>query len=128
MTGFDASELAGLGARLSAASAVADRLVSATVKRAGQNVKTAIEQDVSASHNRGIAGVRVGYETGNAGSTHYVDVSPREGGASELANIAFFGTARGGGTHRFYEHAQEELPNLQKYVGEAAVSALETLL
>ena len=49
------------------------------------------------------------------------EIGPTKGGAGSLANIAFFGTAKGGGTHRFYEHGEEELPKLAEYVARAAV-------
>ena len=64
--------------------------------------------------------MQVAYELGSTGTTVYADVSPRDGGASDLANIAFFGTAKGGGTHAFYEHAETELPPLAEYVADAA--------
>ena len=102
--------------------------LAATVKKAAQNVKTTIESDVGASSNAGIRQVRIGYETGSTGPVEYADVSPREGGASDLANIAFFGTARGGGTHKFYEHAEDELPTLADYVADSAGDALEVIL
>ena len=52
------------------------------------------------------------------------EIGPTKGGAGSLANIAFFGTARGGGTHRFYEHGEEELPKLAEYVARAAVEVI----
>jgi len=125
---IDASELSALGRRMALADAVAHAKLAATVKKAAQNVKTAIESDVGASSNAGLRQVRIGYETGSTGTVEYADVSPREGGSSNLANIAFFGTARGGGTHQFYEHAEDELPTLADYVGDAAGDALDALI
>lgn len=117
---WDASELTEFGRRVAAAHAKASVEVAKAVKKGAQNVKDAIRKDVASSGNAAIRRVAVGYELGTTGSSVYADVSPREGGASSLANIAFFGTARGGGTHRFYEHAEEELPALAEYVGQAA--------
>lgn len=125
---IDASELSELGRRMALAQTVVRPKLAATVKKAAQNVKTAIESDVGASSNAGLRQVRIGYETGSTGTVEYADVSPREGGSSNLANIAFFGTARGGGTHRFYEHAEDELPTLADYVGDAAGDALDALI
>ena len=125
---IDASELSELGRRMALAQTVVRPKLAATVKKAAQNVKTAIESDVGASSNAGLRQVRIGYETGSTGTVEYADVSPREGGSSNLANIAFFGTARGGGTHEFYGHAEEELPTLADYVADAAGDALEVLL
>ena len=125
---IDASELTELGRRMALAQAVVKPQLAATVKKAAQNVKTAIEADVGSSSNAGLRNIRIGYETGSTGTVEYADVSPREGGSSNLANIAFFGTARGGGTHRFYEHAEDELPTLADYVADSAGDALEVLL
>lgn len=125
---IDASELTELGRRMALAQAVVRPKLAATVKKAAQNVKTAIQEDVGASSNAGLRQVRIGYETGSTGTVEYADVSPREGGSSNLANIAFFGTARGGGTHEFYGHAEDELPTFSDYVADAAGDALEVLL
>ena len=125
---IDASELTELGRRMALAQAVVKPQLAATVKKAAQNVKTAIEADVGSSSNAGLRNIRIGYEIGSTGPVEYADVSPREGGSSNLANIAFFGTARGGGTHRFYEHAEDELPTLADYVADAAGDALEVIL
>jgi hypothetical protein len=48
------------------------------------------------------------------------DIGPREGGAGDLANIAFFGTSRGGGTHKFYEHGEKEFSTAAEFVHKAA--------
>lgn len=121
---IDASELTEFGRRIAAAGVRAGVKVAKTVKKGAQNVKEAVEQDVGGSSNKGIAGIRVGYELGTAGTAIHADIAPRTGGASELANIAFFGTAKGGGTHRFYEHAEQELPVLADYVADAGVDAV----
>ncbi|MBT9823623.1 hypothetical protein [Bifidobacterium longum] len=49
---------------------------------------------------------------------------PQPGGAGSLANIAFFGTAKGGGTHEFYEYGEDELPRLAEHVAKAAVEVV----
>lgn len=115
----DASELTAFGRRVAAAHAMASVKVAQAVKKGAQNVKESIQEDVAGSGNAGIRKVQVAYELGSTGTTVYADVSPRDGGASDLANIAFFGTAKGG-THAFYEHAETELPPLAEYVADAA--------
>ena len=52
------------------------------------------------------------------------EIGPSKGGAGSLANIAFFGTAKGGGTHEFYEHGEDELPRLAEHVAKAAVEVV----
>lgn len=117
---IDASELTVFGRRVAAAHAKASIAVAKAVKKGAQNVKESIQEDVAGSGNASIRKVQVGYELGGTGTTVYADVSPRDDGASDLANIAFFGTAKGGGTHAFYEHAETELPPLAEYVADAA--------
>lgn len=137
MTGitFDASELTALGCRMARADAVAHTALAATVKKAAQNVKDATQADISSSGNGGIRVVRIKYETGREGNVEYADVGPedtgrtkRKGTGPSVAAIAFFGTAKGGGHHEFYGHAEDELPTLADYVGDAAGDALDTLI
>ena len=116
---IDASELTAFGRRVAAAHAMASVKVAQAVKKGAQNVKEGVISDLQTSSNYAISRIGIGYEMGT-GTTIYADVSPRDGGASDLANIAFFGTAKGGGTHDFYEHAETELPTLAEYVGDAA--------
>ena len=114
---IDASELTAFGRRVAAAHAMASVKVAQAVKKGAQNVKEGVISDLQTSSNYAISRIGIGYEMG---STIYADVSPRDGGASDLANIAFFGTAKGGGTHWFYQFAEQELPTLAEYVGDAA--------
>ena len=116
---IDASELTAFGRRVAAAHAMASVKVAQAVKKGAQNVKEVIISDLQTSSNYAIR-IGIGYEMGSTGTTIYADVSPREGGASDLDNIAFFGTAKGGGTHDFYEAAETELPTLAEYVADAA--------
>lgn len=120
----DAGELTEFGRRIRLAGARAGVKIAKSVRKGAQNVKTAIEEDVGGSSNKGVSRIRVGYELGTTGTTVFADIAPRDGGASNLANIAFFGTAKGGGTHRFYEHAEQELPVLADYVADAGVDAI----
>lgn len=106
----DASELTAFGRRVASAHAKASIAVAKAVKKGAQNVKESIQEDVAGSGNAGIRKVQVAYELGSTGTTVYADVSPRDGGASGLANIAFFGTAKGGGTHAFTSMRRRSCP------------------
>lgn len=116
----DASELTAFGRGVASAHAKASIAVAKAVKKGAQNVKEGVISDLQTSSNYAISRIGIGYEMGSTGTTVYADVSPRDGGVSDLANIAFFGTAKGGGTHAFYEHAETELPPLAEYVADAA--------
>ena len=73
-----------------------------------------------------VASVRAPIKAANAVKTEGMrveaDIAPVKttGG---LANIAFFGGAHGGGgTHRFYEHGEQEFETTARYVEEAGTS------
>lgn len=121
---FDASELRAFGRDLVGVPARTRAKVAAAVKKGAVNVKDAIQEDVSGSSNAAMRRIGIGFELQSVGNGIAADISPRDGGASDLANIAFFGTARGGGSHEFYEHAEAELPALAEYVAKAGEEAL----
>lgn len=98
-------------------------LVAATVKKGATNIKKSITEDLQTSKNKGFRKIRIHYDIKQTGTETEAKIAPQIDGASNLANIAFFGTARGGGTHKFYEHGEKELNNVAKYVKEAAVQA-----
>lgn len=106
----DASELTAFGRRVAAAHAMASVKVAQAVKKGAQNVKEGVISDLQTSSNYAISRIGIGYEMGSTGTTVYADVSPRDGGASDLANIAFFGTAKGGGTHWFTSSPNRNCP------------------
>lgn len=120
MPTIDVSEVTELAARLAAAPKRRQALVSAAVKKGAQNIKTAIQADVRASSDSGIRRIPIAYEMRQEGVISEADIAPVKGGAGGLANIAFFGTSKGGGSHRFYEHGIDELDTTARYVREAA--------
>lgn len=122
---IDASELRGIGSVMASSAARSRALVSAAVKKGAQNIKESIRTDLAGSSTPAFRRISIGYELRTVGVTGVAaDIGPRTGGANELANIAFFGTARGGGTHRFYEHAEAELPELERRISRVGEEAL----
>ena len=95
-------------------------LISAAVKKGAQNVKNSIRDDLKGSGNKAFRSIPITYTVSETPGRITAEIGPTKGGAGSLANIAFFGTAKGGGTHAFYEHAETELPPLAEYVGDAA--------
>ena len=118
---IDASELTAFGRRVAAAHAMASVKVAQAVKKGAQNVKNSIRDDLNGSGNKAFRSIPITYTVSETPGRITAEIGPTKGGAGSLANIAFFGTARGGGTHRFYEHGEEELPKLAEYVARAAV-------
>lgn len=121
MAMIDVSQVNALAQKLAAAPLKKQTLVAAAVKKGAQNIKEAIQDDVKGSSNKSIRRIPIAYEMKADGTRIEADIGPRKEGAGNLANIAFFGTSRGGGTHQFYEHGEEELPTAAKYVQKAAV-------
>lgn len=117
---IDVSQVQGLARKLAAAPLKKRALVAAAVKKGAQNIKEAIQEDVQGSSNKAIRRIPIAYEMKDEGVHIEADIGPREGGAGDLANIAFFGTARGGGSHEFYGHGEDELDATADYVRRAA--------
>lgn len=121
---FDASQLTAFGDALLAKGVARRALISASVKKGAQNVKNSIRDDLNGSGNAAFRRIPITYTVSETPGRISAEIGPTKGGAGSLANIAFFGTARGGGTHRFYEHGEEELPKLAEYVARAAVEVV----
>ena len=117
----DTSEVKEFAAKLQAAPERKRRRVSMIVKKAAQNVKTETRADLTSSGNAAFRRIPIAYEMHERGPLVEADVAPTEGGAGNLDNLAFFGTARGGGTHDFYQHARAEFPNLVRELRRAAM-------
>lgn len=117
----DTSEVKAFAAKLQAAPERKRRRVSMIVKKAAQNVKTDTRADLTSSGNAAFRHIPISYEMHDRGSVVEADVAPDDGGAGNLANLAFFGTAKGGGTHDFYQHARTEFPNLVRELRRAAM-------
>ena len=117
----DTSEVKAFAAKLQAAPERKRRRVSMIVKKAAQNVKTETRADLTSSGNAAFRRIPIAYEMHERGPMVEADVAPTEGGAGNLDNLAFFGTARGGGTHDFYQHARAEFPNLVRELRRAAM-------
>lgn len=108
----DTSEVREFAAKLAAAPEKKRRRVAMIVKKGAQNVKNETRADLTSSGNAAFRRIPIAYEMHERGSMVEADVAPTDGGAGDLANLAFFGTAKGGGTHVFYQHARREFPNL----------------
>lgn len=120
---FDASELTAFADKLLSKGVARRAAITRVVKKGAQNVKNNIREDLSGSSNKAFRRIHITYEVKEAPGRITAEIGPSKGGASSLANIAFLGTAKGkgGGTHRFYEYGEEELPKLAEYVARAAV-------
>jgi len=122
---IDTSQISHLANTLATLPVKKKLLVKAAVKKGAQNIKEEILKDVQSSSNKGFRRIPIEYQIIESGNTVEADISPAKVGRGKghpgsLANLAFFGTARGGGTHQFYEHGISEFPQTVKYVQLAA--------
>lgn len=121
---FDASQLTAFGDALLAKGVARRALISTSVKKGAQNVKNSIRDDLKGSGNKAFRSIPITYTVSETPGRITAEIGPTKGGAGSVANLAFFGTAKGGGTHRFYEHGEEELPKLAEHIAKAAVEVV----
>ena len=116
----DVSELTAFAAKLKLAPSKKRVRVLATTKKAAVNIKKAVKADLAGSSNAGIRKIPIVFDEPflSAPMQTTIRIGPEEktGG---LANIAFFGTSKGGGHHQFYEHADAEMATWKRYLTEA---------
>lgn len=119
---IDSHELDELARRLTVASVRAPIKAANAVKKGAQNIKTAIKADLTSSGHTNFRRIPIAYEIRVEGMKVEADIAPVKS-VGGLANIAFFGGAHGGGgTHRFYEHGEDEFETTAQYVEEAGAS------
>lgn len=117
----DVSEVREFAAKLAAAPEKKRRRVAMIVKKGAQNVKNETRSDLANSGNAAFRSIPISYDMHDSGAVVEADIAPADGGVGDLANLAFFGTAKGGGTHDFYQHARAEFPNLVRELRKAAM-------
>lgn len=103
---MDMSEVRSFAAHLSGASKLAQRQARGVLKKGAQNIKEQLQDEVRRSqHFRGRAdqfAQSITYDLNEAGvgggGIMEAEIGPTKGSSGSLANIAYFGTSRGGGT------------------------------
>lgn len=114
---IDASELRTLAADLGAAPAKAAPAVRAVVMKGAVNIKGAMREDMAASrHFKGVTR-SIDFDVVAEPDGVSAEIGPKSGPGEpgNLANIAYFGTSRGGGTVRDPQAAlDEESPKFEK--------------
>lgn len=117
---FDVSELQRLAADLEAAGAALAEKVRPVVQRGALNIKTQMQAELSESrHFKGITS-SVTYDTVVSPTGIEAQVGPDKNRGGALANVAYFGTSRGGGTVPDPQGALDaETPRFLKALGDA---------
>ncbi|MCZ2261583.1 hypothetical protein [Isoptericola sp. QY 916] len=126
---FDDSEIRAIGADLRKAGERLSQDVRPVMHRCASNIKRQLRAEMGASrHFRGAArsidySMRSGM--GPGGGQIEAEIGPRKGAPGSLANIAYFGTSRGGGTVPDPDGAlQAEVPGFLKALGDIAEGTL----
>ena len=125
---MDMSEVVSFAAELKGVPSELSRHAIPALKRFAQDVKTDMQKDFRASGNRGFQKIanQVRYDDITAGAGGYeTEVGVDKGSAGNLANIAVFGTWKGGGTHNHPSfHAMQSYDLFAKALEDAATEIL----
>lgn len=113
---IDTSELRSLVADMSKVPEEAKRKIPAVVEKGARNIKGDLtEQMKSSTHFKGFADI--GYDILDGGMA--AEIGPNKGGPGAGANIAYFGTSRGGGTVEDpIEALKREAGAVEKHLGD----------
>lgn len=99
---FDTSELTSLAADLGRVPDRVAQQVPAVVSRGALNIKKQLKREMGASRSFGSVSRAISYDlssfSGFGGGEYKAEIGPEKGSPGSLANIAYFGTSRGGGT------------------------------
>ncbi len=86
-------------------------------ERAGLNMKRQLQAEARQSKSFGVIASAISYDTIRTRDSSGVEVGPVKGSPGSLANIAYFGTSRGGGTVPDPRGALDaEAPRFEEYV------------
>ncbi len=92
--------------------------LDAVTERAGLNIKRQLQAEARQSKSFGVIARAISYDTIRTRGSSGVEVGPVKGSPGSLANIAYFGTSRGGGTVPDPRGALDaEAPRFEEYVG-----------
>lgn len=91
----------------------------AVLKRGAQNIKQGLQANLAESiHFRQVAAAISYDRAGGWGSLGWEIGPDKDRYAGALANVAFFGTSRGGGTVDLEGPFREEVPNVERFLGD----------
>jgi len=111
---IDASAALAVAADLEQALTALPAKVRASVSKGALNIKNGMKADMAASEHFGQAASSISYDLNGSAYAPEAEIGPRKGSPGSIANIAYFGGARGGGTVRDpMEPANEEQPNFE---------------
>lgn len=127
----DASELRDFGVELGNIGPKVQREVEAVVSKGALNIKNTMREDMAASSSFGALSSTIDFSlnVGSDGIEAEIGPGKRSGGSSRGldfgANIAYFGTSRGGGGTVDVENGlRKELPGFMEHLGRVTKDVL----
>lgn len=122
---FDMGEVQAFTKAIEGKVAATPKQVEAVTHRGASNIKRTLRKEMFASKHFKGAGSAIGYDlrSGGAFGGGFVEaeIGPERGAPGSIANVAYFGTSRGGGTVADPQEALDaEVPNFEKYIGDLA--------
>ena len=127
MLQIDKADLSRWVTKCESANAASHAKIVAAINHGALNVKNAIREDVKTSKFKQFRRISTRYEMKDHGTVIEAAIHPTDTGPSDLSNLAFFGTSKGGGTHKFYEHGVDEWETTSNYVRRALEEAWQFL-
>lgn len=118
---IDARELTAFGDDLTRAAKRVGGELKPIISKGSLNIKTQMRKEMFGSRHFKGAGSSISYDLFEGLGSVWADIGPSSEGGSpgNLANIAYFGTSRGGGTVPDPLKALEaEAPNVERYLSE----------
>ncbi|GAA2237703.1 hypothetical protein GCM10010401_07380 [Rarobacter faecitabidus] len=95
------------------------------IEKGGVNIKTQLRQEMQQSTHFKQVARSISYDIRDRADSIELEVGPVKGSPGSLANIAYFGGSRGGGTVPDPELAlKAEVPNLERYLADLVVKAM----
>lgn len=118
---IDTSQVEALAQDLARAGSEAERRAEPVIERGALNIKNQLREEMAGSHwFKGVASA-MSYDRDGLEA----EIGPERGAPGSLANIAYFGSSRGGGTVPDPIHALEaEAPNVERWLAEIAEDSL----
>jgi hypothetical protein len=127
MTGIevDASQLHAFAARLEQAGRITEREARGVIAKGAVNIKNRLREQMSASRHFAPVARAISYDLREVGAFGggiiEAEIGPETGAPGSLANIAYFGTSRGGGTVPDPQGALDaEAPAVERWLGDLA--------
>lgn len=118
---FDMGEVRAFAVDLGEAARVTQREAASIVKRGAQNIKNQMVSEARQSRHFGQIASAVHYDITESGGAIEAEIGYDKGSPGSLANIAVFGTSRGGGTVPDPLGALlDEVPRFEKAVADLA--------